>query len=238
MAEPFKGVSTFPAMAGSRFPMERVLATYPKDIRKPAIAVLYGFFGRDWSNIWLFTDRFKDRKHLIEMHLCFRCDPGNLVRRARVVTKRLQRIANANTRIVICPVLEDEMTDNAYLRLSQSIKKVTPYRLVRCGLGDRYRGGKYEEHHGERPRWEKRKALRIYNPDGTSVNVDDDRYFNQLSMERFKANAAQAGFAWFIWLAELQGFRDCRGWTDTPPVLERKFTLSNEAQLNVRDLLR
>jgi len=64
---PFTGLSCFAGMS-PRFPVERVLAAYPADARKPAIALLHGTFGRSTRLISAFISRFSDRPHMIELH--------------------------------------------------------------------------------------------------------------------------------------------------------------------------
>ena len=237
MAEPFKGISTFAAMAGKRrFPGEKVLTCYPKSIKKPAIAVLYGYFGRDWSFIRAFCELYQDRKHLVEIHLAFRDEPRNIIRRARVVTKRMQQIANRNTRILICPILEDNIPDQEYVRIARRVRKATPYRLVRSGLYGRYVGGDFEELHGRTLGWHRKKSRRIYNSDGTSIILDGDQYYSQMTIAQFKKISAPAGYARYIWYAPLQGLQNARK-GERRAADEREFILTDRARAGMKELL-
>lgn len=234
----FKGVSTFAAM-NKRFPIDRVLRVYPKDIKKPGCAILYEYFGKNWTFPAEFCDKFQDRRHLIEFHLCFRNPAKNLAKRAERITEKMEKLGNDKTKIVICPVLEDVLTDKDYRRIAKSVRSATPYKLVRCSLHHCPGGGFYEESHGATPYFCRTRDQRIYNPDGTSVDFNDgDRYFNKMSIEQFKTQAKKLYFAWFIWYAPLQGLGNARSWTDVKPVKDREFILTPRAFKGMKRLLK
>lgn len=62
----FVGVSSFAALSPS-FPCEAFLATSDFS-RRPAMTVLYGTFGDDWSCVSRFIDRYRDKPHLLQVH--------------------------------------------------------------------------------------------------------------------------------------------------------------------------
>ena len=96
----------------------------------------------------------------------------------------------------------------------------------------------YEEHHGNNPRYKKAIRKRIYNPDGLSVDFKDgDRYFNRMTVDQFEDLISDEMFLWLIWYAPLQGFKDCKSFTDKPPLDRRKYLLSRKASKGMKSIL-
>jgi len=235
----YKGISCFAAM-NPRFPVERVLDTYPENIKKPGTAVLDSFFGRKWKFTRRYLKQFSDRPHLIEWYLCFRNPKESIVKRAGVITRQMEKFGNEKTRVLICPILEDVCSDKEFRYWAKKIRKKTPYPIVRCSLRKGARGGYYEEKHGKTPQYIKTPRRRIYNPDGCSVDFrDGDTYFNKISVRKFKEIVSQDLYLWLIWTARLQGLADQKGWADTaPPVADRRFWISNKEVEGYRRILK
>lgn len=242
----YKGIAAFAAM-GKNFPVRRVLNAYPKNIEMPATAILYGLFGDSWKFPRAFCKKFADRPHLIQWHLCFRNPPTlkELRKRTRAITQRMQKLGNENTRIVICPVLEDSCTDKKFKRIVEVVKQAAKSTYPELEIvRNPYNGGEivgpydYEEHHGGNPRYRKVMRSRIYNPDGLSVDFKDgDKYFNRMDIDDFEDIINDDMFLWLIWYAPLQGFKDCSGWGDSPPISKRKYLLSRKAAKGMKAIL-
>lgn len=82
----YSGCSGF-AIMHPNFPCHSFLDLYPRKIKAPAVAVLWGTFGHKLRCLKHFTREFKDRPHLIEIHLSNeacrrnkRCHEGELLR--------------------------------------------------------------------------------------------------------------------------------------------------------------
>ena len=153
----------------------------------------------------------------------------------------MKEIGNENTKVVICPVLEDAVTDEQFAKIVEVVKKATDFEIVRnpCMGGNDVKPYPYEERHGATPKFTKRGAGRqIYNPDGISVDFNDgDKYFNRFSIEQFKSIVNDNMFMWLIWYAPLQGFKDCKDFTDKPPIDKRKYLITWKARRGMRDIL-
>lgn len=237
----YTGISAFAAL-NNRFPIKQVLNSYPKRIKSPGTAILVDLFGDNWKFPTQFCQRFSDRPHCIEYHLCFRNPPSprELRNRAKLVTQKMEQIGNENTKVIICPVLEDACKDDHFAKIVEQIKKVTDFEIVRnpCMGGNIVRPYNYEERHGDRPRFSKKIQKVIYNPDGISVDFKDgDRYFNRFSIESFEKLIDPNMFMWLIWYAPLQGFKDCKDFNDKPPIDKRDFILTSKASSGMKNLL-
>lgn len=238
----YTGISCFAAL-NDKFPIKKVLNSYPKDIKTPGTAILDGLFGDNWKFPKMYCDLFSDRPHCIEYHLCFR-NPlpiRQLRNRAKIITNKMEAIGNDNTKVIICPVLEDACKDDQFKNIVDKIKTVTPFEIVRnpCMGGNIVRPYDYEERHGDRPRFTKKPGKTIYNPDGISVDFNDgDKYFNRFSIQSFEKLISDEMFMWLLWYAPLQGFKDCKDFSDKPPIDKRKYLLSDKASVGMRDLLK
>lgn len=245
----YKGIAAFACM-NNKFPIRRVLSAYPRDIEKPATAILYEFFGDNWKFPTRFCKKFSDRPHLIQWHLCFR-NPVTLKefkKRTKEITSKMQEIGNDNTKIIICPVLEDACSDKRFARIVQVVKQAakTTYPDLEI-VRNPYSGGKvvgpydYEEHHGRNPSYKKKSPQsRIYNPDGLSVDFKDgERYFNKMSVQEFEAVVSNEFFLWLIWTASSQGLGDATGWESKPPSVDkRKYIFTRKAKRGCLEILK
>lgn len=234
----YTGIACFAGM-NKNFPIKKVLRAYPKTIETPATAILHGYFGNSWEFPNSFCDKFSDRPHCIEWHLCFRNAVNTIPNKARKIMNRMDKIGNSNTELVFCPVLEDACSNEEFKMWAKKVKNITGCRIVRNPYSGGHRWGFYEEHHGTNPSWRKKPGRQIYNPDGLSVDFKDgDKYFNRCSIEYFQNIVSDEMFMWLIWYAPLQGFKDCRGWTDKPPVSERQYLISRKAVKGMKNILK
>lgn len=237
----YKGVSGF-AVMNKRFPFERFMQQYPKDIEKPFLPVLYGVFGKRWKNIKHFCAMYQDRPHLLEFHLCFRTPDPKVVKYAAKISKKMRKIGNANTRVLICPVLEDQMSNVAWRRLATKVELATHYPLVRCPIASPDRGGEYLERHGRDPAFTRPQDQCIANPDGVSIDLrDGETYFNQMSIDdaRTYMQRQNGVHAIALWLANQQGLGSGTGWggVGAPPPKKRNFIVTDQAIKHIKELL-
>jgi len=237
----YKGIACFAAL-NPKFPTRRVLKAFPKGLEKPCTAILYELFGNDWTFVKKFCSKFSDRDHCIEWHLCFRNPISISEMKLRIdeILTNMQIYGNANTKFIVCPVLEDDCSNVQFKRIYKKLKKNYDFLIVRnpCMGEDSIKFCDFEEHHGKTPKYKKRKNKRIYNPDGVSVDFEDgDKYFNRFSVDQFKQVVNDDLFMWIIWYAPLQGFKNCSGWTDKPPIEKRKYKISGKAIRGMRSLL-
>ena len=236
----YTGIAAFAAM-NKKFPTKKVLKSYPKDIKKPGTAILFGFFGKEWKFPTAFCKKFADRPHCIEWHLCFRNPIAGLQKKAKLITRKMAEIGNENTKFIICPVLEDACTDAKFEKIANQIRKVTDAEIVRnpCMGGKIVGPYDYEEHHGGHPTYKKAMKSRIYNPDGMSVDFKDgDKYFNRMSVDHFESIINNQMFMWLIWYAPLQGFKNSKSFADKPPMHKRKYLLSRKASKGMKSILK
>lgn len=68
----FIGISAYSLM-NPRFPYKRLMKCFPKNIKHPALALLWGTFGDNLKGIKAFCDLFADREHLLEVHISNEC---------------------------------------------------------------------------------------------------------------------------------------------------------------------
>jgi len=235
----YKGIAAFAAL-NPKFPTKRVLKAYPKDIERPATSILLDLFGDDWTFVQEFCEKFADRPHLIQFHLCFRNPVRGLPRKARQVQKAIQVLGNQHTQLIICPVLEDACTNKQWKRIAKAVRKATNNEvpIVRNPHSnqDNVQKADLHEAHGRNPKFKKPTKFQIYNPDGLSVDMKDgDKYFNRCSIKEFKKYKSNSMFAWFVWYAPLQGFRNAKDWTDKPPIESRKYKISRKAVRTIRN---
>jgi len=264
----FNGISGF-AAPNTRFPTSRFLQQYPPDVINPAIAVLPGTFGWSHKTLKAFCDRFADRPHLVEVHISngpgrrnkmykgdfareFSVSEFNralvsnsprIVRRINQRCKRvkrwLARCTNEQTKIVICPELEDNLLNEAWTNLAKQISKTLPYRMVRNPVSGG-KGGFYTEEHGKTALARTRRMLA--NLDGCSIDFKDGEVYKATSIGVKAATnwykSQRLGFARFLWSANQQGLNGA-GWgaAGAPPPKERDFVVTDEAMVGMRKIL-
>lgn len=237
----FLGISAF-ALLNANFPTKQFLSQYPCDYKKPAIAVLLNYFGKKAKNLKAFTDKFADRPHLVELHLGFRDFTTSELMEMRAATrkiieakikeaKRVIKVAgNKNTKFIICPILEDNVTLAAWKKYASMVRKELKYPLVRSTVGKDFGGGRYEELHTVRPRFHRPLGRCIANPDGVSINWGDEDYDEQISPAqavKYKQDYSCC-YAVFTWSADQQGLGGTSDY-HKPPVGKRKFVVRPEA---------
>lgn len=167
MAEPYKGFSSFAAM-NPNFPCSRFLKI-SSHAKKPAMVILYGTFGTDWSCAQRFVERFSNKPHLLQIHfynascLAFkRCYTGEIfrsstknvnrslsnysprvvelvARRARNIYTAVERIKTHNTTLLLSTGLEDRLSSQAYSVMYSILRKEWPYEIVRNPVGPVYK---------------------------------------------------------------------------------------------------
>jgi hypothetical protein len=174
----YRGPSGF-AIMSNRFPRKRFLSQYPKSIEKPFLPVLYKYFGVSWRGITLWLERFWELDKLLEMHLCFRRLDPHIARYAADIVKKLNDINPPNTRLLLCPCLEDNVPDKDWRMAAKKVRLAAPgISLVRCPLALMYKGGRYEERHTKRPYFTNKPPRRqIVNPDGCTIDFGDNENY-------------------------------------------------------------
>ena len=237
----FKGTSGF-AIMNKNFPVGRFLSQYPDEIEKPFLPVLYKLFGKNWRGVKMFCDKFKDRPHLVQFHMCFRTPDRLMGESAREVQAQMAKICNPNTRVIVCPILEDIETDKSWKPWAKLVRANCEFPLVRCGINSSA-GGKFEEKHGNKPAFDRPAKKRIANLDGVSVFFrDGEQYFNQISVAQAQTylKAYDGSFAVALWSANQQGLGNSTGWggAGAPPPKQREFIVTDEAIENTRILLK
>ena len=159
---------------------------------------------------------------------------------AREVQAQMSKICNPNTRVVVCPILEDVETDKSWKLWAKLVRANCDFPLVRCGLYS-HAGGRWEEQHGVKPKFDRPAKKRIANLDGVSVFFrDGENYFNQISINQAKEwiKANEGAFAIALWSANQQGKNGATGWGDGLPPKQREFIVTDEAIENTRILLK
>lgn len=224
------------------FPMNRFLMQYPTNIDKAFLPVLYGVFGKNWKGIKRFIKKYEDIPHLIEFHLCFRNPDPKMGEYARKIEKKMNKIGKANTKVIICPILEDQLGDKAWKHWAQQVRENCDYHLVRSTLVGS-KGGKFQEKHGRRPNFTRPPRRRIANPDGISIDFEDgETYFNQMSHAQAKSYGVKysGSYAVAFWSANQQGLGDSTGWGGggAPPPKDREFIVTDEAIQKMPELIR
>ena len=110
-------------------------------------------------------------------------------------------------KILVCPELEDNMTDIAWERAKSIIKNNINYkvRFVRNKLQCCGTGGKFSEAHGQSFYYDDRF---IYNLDGLSVDfTGKENFHNKISVEKFKTWVKKRNKSYGVisWSATQQG---------------------------------
>jgi len=238
----YKGVSGF-AIMNKNFPIKRFLKQYPNDLDKPFLPILFNFFGRNWNGIDQFLEEFGDRPHLLEFHLCFRNPDPDMADHARRIVRQMEKRQNDNTTVLIDPILEDVCRNtDEWKQWARNVRKQVPYKLVRCSLKSRAAGGAYQEYHGNNPRFTRQPKRCIANPDGLSINFNDnENYHNTMSVSQAKTylQTYKNVYAIALWSANQQGLGKQQGWSSTNPAPEhRNYIVTDEAINGMRQLLK
>lgn len=220
------------------FPLDRYFDQFPKDITRPYLPAMYPFFGKRWDGIDEFIERFWSKYHLLQFYLGFKRPSRNSEQYMREICAHLSQVVAPRTQVIICPVLEDEMSNEAWRAEAKKIRKISPFPLVRNSLIQNTRGGKYEERHGKQPKWNKRKN-RIYNPDGVSVNFrDGEDYRYKMSRRRWRTVVkTYKPYSAAIWTASAQGLQGVDHSSQAPPVNERDYIITDKAIIGMRRML-
>lgn len=238
----FTGPSAFACMH-DKFPAERFFLQYPEGIKKPAISTLYGFFvlprnlkPRHWDVNARFIDQYKDRKHVVQFHLCFRKrKPDKYYKKAmRNIDSFLCDHAVANTRVIISPILEANsgISDKDFKNLVRLIKKEMPARKFKIAISslrkDRIKVRGMEEKHGVNPNFFKGKRSRLYNPDGTMVDFGNGyKNKNKMSPQQWK-NRRNSNAISFCWCPGAQGLQNINNSADAKPPSQRKYEITDK----------
>jgi len=226
-SSPYVGLSTFAAM-NPRFPCERFLAIVEK-AQYPAMAVLWkSSFGHDPGCILKFIERFKDRDHLIEIHLtnevCRRngnCEQADFFPQFNV--KQWNAILEERNPIAFQAIAERVMDVHQFMLFAGTEKTQV---MLSLGLEDNFSPGAYSVlSNFVRERWpwllirnplgnkpigvalfrerhgtkaRVRGSTRVLNEDGSNPTLKQSRRF-------LREN--RAAFALFLWRKEHQGRR-------------------------------
>lgn len=159
-ADPYKGFSSFAALHPTEFPCANFLKL-SAHARKPAMVVLYGTFGDDWTCVERFITKFSHKKHLLEIHFyngsCLhlhRCFEGELfsssvskvnkllasqdpiilskiIERVDRITGKVDSLKQSKTTVVLSTGLEDRLSSSAYAVLYNTLRERWPYGLAR-----------------------------------------------------------------------------------------------------------
>lgn len=157
------------------------------------------------------------------------------------IKQALGKFGNENTKVIVCPELEDNMTDKAFNGMVQA--------LCESGLGLWFSlarspctGGsgalvKYREIHG---RGASLSVTEIANLDGVSVDFGDgEKYFDQISIaDAIRWMKECKGVLTLLWSATQQGVGGESNFSNWPPHKKRVFKVTDKAILGMRSILR
>lgn len=266
MIKQFKGVSAY-ALLSPGFPIRRFLKCYVKDLKYPGTAILFNRFGRKYSHIKSFCRHFS-QKHCLEAH--FASGPARRKRSFDVfdlyqnlsvseynkaiisgtlpgIEKEIHKFAlnlekniTDKTKLLICPELEDNLSDHAFCVMLNLFKaefmrwspQPTFVRSPCMGGSSLY--GCYKEVHGRST-----SPANVYNPDGVSVDFSDKEfYFDTMSVATLmKYMKAQSGAKLrLVWCAWMQGADHATSFNYKKPT-ERKFVVTDDAILHLNTVL-
>lgn len=248
---PYLGPSGY-AIMNSKFPVRKFLQQYPDSLNKLFLPILYPFFGKNWDAVTRFLVKFKDKKKLLEFHLCFRNPDPNMVKYAKNIVYEMERLQYSKTKIIVCPILEDNISDAEWKWWAAKVRCVVPYRIVRSSLKFSATGGKYEEKHGKYPIFRKPFRCCIANPDGVTVDFDDgERYLhNRSDRDRYimdiegakkyiRRAKEQHLFAAAVWSANQQRLGQQADWGNKPPVNgpDVEYIVTDKAVKGMQEIL-
>ena len=234
--EPYKGLSAYSAL-NPKFPCDKYVELSTR-VAKPAMAVLWGTFGKDISCVDKFIKANSSKPNLLEIHFsnetCHRyprkCFYGELKSYGiRTIQKRIYQIKALieplllpNTKVILSMGLEDNYLRKRAKRLYSIIKSQWPYFIARSPDNDPYLPNRHMfiEHHGL---YSSCTRATIANNDGSELGMQAPREF-------YKRHASC--LAVFLWLPGLQGSEK----KFTPP-LTRSFKFSREDLRSAREFL-
>lgn len=263
----YKGWSAF-ALLHENFPIGRFNLLYPSGQYNPGTAILWTRFGKSYKHLERWVRHVSDRPHGLEVHLMsgparrnhnqerFDLWPGippalfntllethclgGLETQLARMKARLECIITDNTELMLCGELEDNLTDKAfkvlmhYFRMTfKSWSKKPRYARCPCTEGNFIPIKTLKEIHGASI-----SRADIYNPDGMSVNLGGEHYFNQISIgvlhDLFRAHAdAKMCLAWH---APMQGAGDAGNFT-YKRIDERSYIVTDAAIASSKTLL-
>lgn len=264
----YKGISAY-AMLHKDFPIRKFNKAFPPDGKNMAVAVLANRFGKRWSNLGLWVQSQKG-DHAIEVFFMSgparRNESGgpfdlwpdysvadlnsalernrlpHLAERIAAFRDSLEAIVKPETKVFICPELEDNLTDLAFKKLlrafrsgfnGSSIKPVWVRNPVNEGA--KIPPKVIKEVHGV-----SRQFGDIYNPDGISVDFKDgENYFETMSLNQLRGlwDRHCTAKIRFVWAAHMQGVGNAGSFA-YPPINKRKYVVTDEAIAYCRELLR
>lgn len=266
MAKQFFGVSAHAGMH-AKFPWRKFMRQFPDDLKLGCITILSGSFGWTTALISAFAGRFAENG-LVEVYLSNGCarrsrsekgdfagnysikrfDEALIDREAHLVAmvhKRLDKIQSAIFDFcpacvqVICPELEDNMSDEGFQALCKIIKEHRPGTILArnpCKGGRDIKGAKFYERHGMVSNGQRGQVI---NMDGWSLDAKDGATFfqqaSEASVKRMLDNSE--AYASFIWSARQQGYPNLHDWSQKPPKRKRTFEVSDQEISMVRRLL-
>jgi len=217
----YAGVSSF-AATSPRFPCDAFLAT-ADFAQRPAMAILWGTFGDDLTCTARFTERYKDKPHLLEIHFsnetCRRnhnCADGELFGSMSVseYSKALERSDPA-----VLSAIRDRIRNIRHS--AEAIRNDHTYLVLSAGLEDNYTARAFVVLAGELAKeWpylivRSGSKFATYPREshglgarcgGTTIvaNVDGDRGSRRTEQSFLKRNAGVC-LAAFLWRADHQG---------------------------------
>lgn len=223
----YQGMSAYAAMS-PRFPCDQWLQL-EDHASKPAMAVVWHIFGDDQACIVKFLKRYEHKPHLLQIHLSGKncrwedapCPYSDAALRemspateARIrerflgLDAMIVQYATANTRILISPLLEDNVSDDAFRNLTAVIRSNLPYDIVRI----RWTPGatQLQEFHTNGQRIGHRC---LANEDGTTNSLSGSAAFLR--------HYAQCDAA-ILWRCDMQGSCGAK-----KPPAQRTYTISN-----------
>ncbi len=251
----YLGMSGF-ACTLKKFPTKRFLKQYPPNLRKAAIAIMPGSFGWNAKTITQFQEmgfkRIMVEIHIADgpgrrrgnwssdlyPYGSVKDWNNDLVSKnpkvLKAVQKHMEKLLDwlpdcpteTKRELVICPELEDNLSDEAWTVLANTVRQAIPKKFAKilrnpCTGG---RGGKWDlyERHGAFPISGNNVIL---NSDGMSVDVSDDSsYDNCLSVSSARKKiieAAKYAHSVMIWHHDQQGWHNVKDWNISIPALER-----------------
>lgn len=267
MNKQFKGVSAY-ALLSKEFPIRRFLRCYPINLHYPGTSILFNRFGLCFGHIKQFCRHFS-QKHALEAHFCsgparrnksfdmydiyptFSVNNYNLALVSGTlpnIEKKIHKFAVAlkenitdKTKLLICPELEDNLSDKAFevlLSLFQaefkSWKPKPTFVRSPCTGGSNTFGCYYETH------GRNTKACDVYNPDGVSVDFNDKEfYFDTMSvvtlMKLMKAHDTSK--LRLVWSAYMQGVQHNCSFAYNLPPTKRIFKVTDDAIIHLNTIL-
>jgi hypothetical protein len=160
----------------------------------------------------------------------------------RSLRDRLIMSITDQTRLFICPELEDNLTDKAFMTLLRHFRRVfkevdLKVQWVRnpCEGGNYIPRGVIKEVHGRNG-----NPAGVYNPDGVSIAFHDgEDYFDTMSMAQLQSlwNKHSDARLRFMWPANFQGVGTA-GSFNYPSIFDRKYIVTDQAILYSNQIMK